>query len=142
MMPKALQKVIGKVDPRKVPPEHEVKKFKEGAGRRYINVGLSTRDFYNGIADKMDDDELKENAKEIEKAIYSKDDEMFKVYSTLFQSRMSELGVWKSVKGLSRLQKAQLMGKLASIAKKQQQQEADKKNKERNAREFKDRGDF
>lgn len=116
MMPKALQKVIGKVDPRAKPDPERAKRFKEGAGRRYMNVGISTIDFYTGIAEQMKDKELRECAKQIGVAVYDKDDALFKAYTVMFQSRMQELGVWKSVKGISSYQKVKLMGKVAKLA--------------------------
>jgi len=131
MMPKALQKVIGKVDPRKIPPEEEVKKFRKGAGRRYINVGIEVVSFYHGIAKEMKDKELKECAETIEKAVYDKDDMLFKAYTTMFRARMSEMGVWKSVKGMSSFQKAKIMGKLAKVARREKKKKEEKENKEK-----------
>lgn len=121
---KALNNVVGKVDIRVKPPEHEVKRFKEGAGRRYVNVGISTRDFYKGVADSLKDKELKEYAKKIEKAIYTKDGELFETYDRLYKVRMQELGAWESVKGIGGFQKVKIMRKLGKLAK--QQKEGDK----------------
>ncbi len=116
---KALNKTVGKVDPRVKPPEEEVTKFKEGAGRRYINVGIATRNFYLGVAETLKDKELKEHAKEIEHAIYTKDGDKFELYDRLYKVRMQELGAWKSVKGLGAYQKMKVMRRLGKLAKKQ-----------------------
>lgn len=131
-VPKALQKVLGKVDPRAQPDPKEVRKFKDGAGRRYMNVGIATIAFYRDIAVHMKDKELKEYARNIMKAVYEKDDSMFKINTNLFQARMAELGVWKSFKGMSKYQKAKIMGKVAKLAR------DDKRNKEGNEKADKD----
>jgi len=142
MMPKALQKVIGKVDPRAKPDPERAKRFKKGTGRRYMNVGIATIDFYHGIAKEMKDDDLKDTAKTIEKAVYDKDDMLFKAYTTMFRARMSELGVWKSVKGMSSFQKAKLMGKVAKIARKEKKKKEEEENKRKNFDKYKDDGAY
>ena len=117
MIPKLLKKALKKVDPRVIPPEEEARKFKEGCSRRYINVGIATRNFYNGVAEQMKDEELREYAREIEKAIYSKDSQLYETYTFLFRNRMGELGVWKSVKGLSTYQKVKIMRNVSKLLK-------------------------
>ncbi|MGD9380983.1 MAG: hypothetical protein PVI03_00910 [Candidatus Thorarchaeota archaeon] len=142
MMPKALQKVIGKVDPRAKPDPERAKRFKEGAGRRYMNVGIATIDFYHGIAKEMKDKELKECAETIEKAVYDKDDMLFKAYTIMFRARMSEMGVWKSVKGMSSFQKAKIMGKIAKVARREKKKKEEEENKRRNVEKYKDDGAY
>ncbi len=107
-----LKRVIKKVDIRKFPPEHEKVKFPEGTSRRFINVGISTRDFFKGCANHINDKELKNYADEIEKAIYSRDGEQFDIWVNMFKARMAELGVWKSVKGLTKMQTMKVLAKL------------------------------
>lgn len=141
-IPKALSKVIGRVDPRAKPDPERAKRFKEGTGRRYMNVGIATIDFYHGIAKEMKDKELKECAETIEKAVYEKEDMLFKAYSVMFRSRMAEMGVWKSVKGMSSFQKAKVMGKIAKLARKDKLKKKEEENKRRNAKKYKDDGAY
>jgi hypothetical protein len=141
-IPKALQRAIGKIDPRAHPPEEAVKRFKKGAGRRYMNVGLETIKFYHGIAKEMKDKDLADSANVIETAVYDKDDMLFKAYTTMFQARMSELGVWKSVKGISSFQKAKLMGKMAKLARRQKKKQEEEENKKKNFEKYKDDGAY
>ena len=118
MMPKALKKVLGKVDPRKQPDPEIVKQFKPGTSRRYINMGVATYQFFYQMAESIDDKELKEYALEIEKAIKAKDDlTQFETYKNLYASRMQELGVWKNIKGLSKYQKLVILNKIRKQAK-------------------------
>lgn len=134
VIPKALQKVIGKIDPRAKPDPNEVKKFKEGAGRRYMNVGISTKNFYAGIAEQMKDKELRECAIQIKQAVYDKNDMLFRTYTVLFQSRMGELGVWKSVKGIGGYQKAKVMGRIAKLARTHQRKVGEGTSKQKKER--------
>lgn len=116
-MPKALKKVIGKVDVRAKPDPKLAKLFKEGCNRRYMNVGIATLTFYKQLAKDINNEELIGYAKEIEQAVYTKDGDRFELYQKLFKGQMQTLGVWTSIKGIDNYQKLQVINKLRKMAK-------------------------
>jgi len=117
-IPKVIKKIGGKFDIRKQPDPEEARKFIDGCSRRYINIGILTRDFYTKIAKTIGDSDLLEYAKEIEQAIYKKDNVRFETYKNLFTTRMKELGLMKTVKGLSFWQFGKAMRRLHKAKKK------------------------
>jgi len=114
-----MKKILKKMDIRVHPDPAMAKRFDKSCGRRYINMGIQTISFFNGIADKINDNELREQAKVIEIAIYKKDNNAFEIGKTLFTNRMKELGLWTSVKGMSAYQKMQVIRKFKKIVKKE-----------------------
>jgi hypothetical protein len=93
-------------------PEEKAKLFKEGSGRRYMKVGLSMIETFNGIAKETKDKELLEHAKTIEDAVYERNGDMFTVGTRMFQSRCAEIGIWKSGVGLVGYHKTNILNKL------------------------------
>lgn len=118
MLPKGFNKVLKKLDVRVHPDPELAKKFDSSCSRRYINVGLHTISFFQGISEKVADKEMIEYADNIKKAIYIKDGNLFEVNKNLFLCRMRELGLWKSAKGISSFQKVQLLRKFRKMVKK------------------------
>jgi hypothetical protein len=115
-----IKNALKRIDPRVFPNQEMAKKFKDGCGRRYINVGISVIQTYHGMADAMKDKELKDYAKRIEKAVYEKDGDNYDIVVKLFQTRMKELGAWKSVEGMGKFQKAKVLAGIRKYAKQQQ----------------------
>jgi len=112
-----MKKIMKKMDIRVHPDPDMAKRFDKSCGRRYINVGIQTISFFSGVADKINDKELKEHAKMLEDAVYKKDGDVFEVNKVLFTERMKELGLWKSVKGMSAYEKMQAVRKFKKMVK-------------------------
>lgn len=112
-----MKKIMKKMDIRVHPDPKLAEKFDSSCGRRYINVGIQTISFFHGVADKVDDKELKNHANMLEDAVYKKDGDVFEVNKVLFTERMKELGLWKSVKGMSAYQKMQAIRKFKKMVK-------------------------
>ena len=112
-----MKNIMKKMDIRTHPDPKLAKKFDSSCGRRYVNVGLQSIHFFHGVADKIGDKELKEHAKMIEDAVYTKNGDMFEVNKVLFTERMKELGLWKSVKGMSVYHKMQVVRKFKKMVK-------------------------
>ena len=138
-LPKSLKKIAKKLDVRVHPNPKLAKRFDTDCGRRYINVSLNMISFFNGVADKVNDNELKGYAKEIEKSTYHRDADKFKLYTDLYKNRLASMGLWKSAKGVTTYEKIKLMNQLRKLGKKVKEQ--GKKSK-RKSDEFRDRGDF
>ena len=113
-----MKKIMKKMDIRTHPDPSMAEKFDSSCGRRYINVGIQTVQFFNGVADKIGDKELKEHAEMIEDAVYKKDGDVFEINKVLFTERMKELGLWKSIKGMSAYEKMKAVRKFKKMAKK------------------------
>jgi hypothetical protein len=117
-LPKSLRKLAKKLDIRVHPDPELAKKFDSDCGRRYINVSLNMISFFNGVAEKIDDDELKGYAKEIEQASYHRDADGFKLYTDLYKQKLSSLGLWKTTEGISSYEKMKVLNRLRKLGKK------------------------
>lgn len=118
-----------KIDPRVQPPEEERIKFDDDCSRRYINVGIAMRDFFEGVAKNINDKELLEYSEYITDAIYHRNKDTFDRNVKLFTARLHEMGIWEEVKGLSKMQKTKMLMKLASLgAKFKKQKEKENEN--------------
>lgn len=136
-LPKSLKKVAKKLDIRVHPDPELAKRFDPDCGRRYINVSLNMISFFNGVAEKVNDEDLKQYAKEIEQAAYTQDAERFETYTKLYKHKLGEMGLWKSTKGISAYQKMRVLNQFRKFGKQAKEQEEKEKNEK-----FKDRGDF
>lgn len=113
-----MAKIKKSVDIRTHPDPKEAIKFNQECSRRYINIGIALRNFFQNTALALKDEELKEYYGFIESAIYTENKEVFDMNVRLFQGRLQELGVWKHVKSMSSFQKAKIIAKLGKFAKK------------------------
>lgn len=149
-LPKKFKKIARKLDIRVHPDPEKAKLFNPECGRRYINVALNMISFFDGVADKVDDDSLKEYAEKIRNAAYTQDGVTFDEYTKLYKERLGSLGLWRSTKGISTYQKVKILAKLRKVGKiaKQQQEEEEKmkKDKEHQKKQshepYRDRGDY
>ena len=137
-LPKPLKKIAKKLDIRVYPNPKLAKKFDSNCGRRYINVSLNMISFFNGVADKVNDKELKAYAKKIEKATYHRDADGFKMYTDLYKHKLAAMGLWKSAEGVGTYEKMKIMNRLRKLGKSQKKEE-EKKTKDK---PFKDRSGF
>lgn len=146
-LPKQFKKIAKKLDIRVHPDPELAKKFQKGCGRRYINVGLSMIAFFQGVADKIDDKELKGCADKIEKATYIRDAERFEKYTKEYKKRLGKLGLWKKTEGISAYEKMKALNKLRKIGKAVKKQQDDEKKQEEHQKKqkhepYRNRGDY
>ena len=135
-LPKSLKKVAKKLDIRIHPDPELAKKFDDDCGRRYINVSLNMISFFDGVADKVNDSELKGYAKEIANASYHRDAKGFETFTTLYKNKLASMGLWKSGQGISAYEKMKIMNRLRKLGKKA------KEDKEKEQKPHVDRGDY
>lgn len=149
-LPKQFKKIAKKLDIRVHPDPELAKKFDKGCGRRYVNVGLNMIAFFQGVADKVNDDELKKHAKKIEDAVYIRDGDVFEKHTKLYKERLGDLGLWRTTEGISAYEKMKALNKLRKIGKavkQQQDKEKEEKkhsaeHKEKKEQPYRDRGDY
>ena len=138
-LPKPLRKIAKKLDIRVHPDPELAKKFDSDCSRRYINVSLNMIAFFEGVAEKVNDKELKGYAKEIAKSSYHRDAKGFETYTNLYKLKLGSMGLWKSGAGISAYEKMKIMNKLRKIGKQQAKEEKvkEKKPKEKKLKEKK-----
>lgn len=127
MLPKAFKKLANKLDVRAKPDPKLAKNFKEGCGRRYMNVGLQSIAFFSGVAEKIGDKDLIMYSNFIADAIYNKKNEEFETYTNLYKHKLADLGLWETTKGVSSYQKMKILAKLRREGKKYYKEQEKKK---------------
>lgn len=135
-LPKPLKKIAKKLDIRVHPNPKLAKRFDDECGRRYINVALNMISFFDGVADKVNDKELKGYAKEIAKASYHRDADGFEMYTSLYKNKLGEMGLWKSTKGIGAYEKMKILNKLRKLGKQVKKHSSDEQHKEKESDEL------
>ena len=142
-LPKQFKKIAKKLDIRVHPDPELAKRFDKSCGRRYINVGLNMISFFHGVADKVNEPELKEYAKEVEESIYHSDGPNFEKYTNLYKKKLSDMGLWRSSKGISAYEKMKILNRLRKLGKVvKRQKNAEKNEKEKKQEPYRNRGDY